>query len=151
MRGVLFDTSIYVETIRAGRADLLSLRNVPQGGPIWLSAVVLEELFAGAGQSQRLVLERFEDNFAAAKRILVPTSKDWTEAGKALALLAKAYGHERIGRGRLTNDALIAAAAGAASIEVLTTNARDFEKLAKFLPFSWRAATVHEFGRQSRI
>jgi predicted nucleic acid-binding protein len=40
-------------------------------------------------------------------------------------------------RGRLTNDALIAMSAGRLGITVITANARDFEKLAKFRPFQW--------------
>jgi predicted nucleic acid-binding protein len=66
---------------------------------------------------------------------------DWAQTGKALARLAVKYDYERIGQGRLTNDALIAASAGRMGITVITESAGDFVRLAEFLPFQWREAT----------
>jgi predicted nucleic acid-binding protein len=106
--------------------------------PIWLSSVVLEELYAGATPRSRHVLERFERDFERAKRILVPNLNDWTQAGKVLARLATKYDYEHIGQGRLTNDALIAMSAGRSGITVITANERDFMKLAEFRPFQWQ-------------
>jgi hypothetical protein len=54
------------------------------------------------------VPERFERDFEKARRILVPNLNDWTQTGKVLARLAAKYDYEKIGQGRLTNDALIA-------------------------------------------
>jgi predicted nucleic acid-binding protein len=59
--------------------------------------------------------------------------------------LAAKYDYEQIGRGRLTNDTLIAASAGRLGITVITAKARDFGKLAKFLHFGWRVE--HMGGR----
>ena len=56
----------------------------------------------------RHAVERLERDFHRAKRILVPNLSDWTQTGKVLARLAAKYDYEQIGRGRLTNDALIA-------------------------------------------
>jgi predicted nucleic acid-binding protein len=70
--------------------------------------------------------------------MLVPNLSDWTQAGKALARLAAKYDYEQIGRGRLTNDTLIATSAGRLGITIITANARDFGKLAEFLLFGWR-------------
>jgi len=55
-----------------------------------------------------------------------------------LAKVGAKYGFERIGRGRLTNDALLAASAARSGIEVITANARDFARLAEFCPLQWR-------------
>jgi predicted nucleic acid-binding protein len=55
-----------------------------------------------------------------------------------LALLAAKHDYEQIGKGRLTNDALIAVSAGRLGITVITANARDFGKLAEFRPFQWQ-------------
>ena len=55
-----------------------------------------------------------------------------------LARLAAKYDYEQIGRGRLTNDALIAMSAGRSGITVITANARDFRKLAEFGSFQWQ-------------
>jgi predicted nucleic acid-binding protein len=82
-------------------------------------------------------VDRLERDFDRARRILVPNLGDWTHTGKVLARLAAKYGYEQIGRGRLTNDALIALSAGRVGVMVITTNARDFARLAEFHSFAW--------------
>jgi predicted nucleic acid-binding protein len=143
MQPVLFDSSIYITALRTGDEAALSLRRLAVDSPIWLSAVVLEELYAGIASRGRHVLERFERDFEKARRILVPNLSDWTQAGKVLARLAVKYDYERIGQGRLTNDALIAMNAARLGIIVITANARDFTRLAEFRPFQWK---VHDFS-----
>lgn len=138
MQPVLFDTSIYITVMRSREDAAPRLREMAAGAPVWLSAVVLEELYAGAGAKGRKILERLERDFERARRVLVPNLNDWTQTGKALARLAAKHGYEQIGRGRLTNDTLIAASAGRLGITVITANARDFGKLAEFLRFEWR-------------
>ena len=138
MQPVLFDTSIYITVLRSREDAALRLREMAAGAPVWLSAVVLEELYAGAGAKGRKILQRLERDFERARRVLVPNLSDWTQTGKALARLAAKYGYEQIGRGRLTNDTLIAASAGRLGITVITANARDFGILAEFLLFDWR-------------
>jgi predicted nucleic acid-binding protein len=54
-----------------------------------------------------------------------------------LGRLGSQYGYEEIGRGRLTNDALIAISAGRVGITVITHNAQDFVRLSEFAAFSW--------------
>jgi predicted nucleic acid-binding protein len=143
MQPVLFDTSIYITALRMGDDAALRLRRIAGGAPIWLSAVVLEELYAGVSARNRQLVERLERDFHRAGRILVPNLADWTQTGKVLALLAAKHDDEQIGKGRLTNDALIAMSAGRLGITVITANARDFGKLAEFRPFQWR---VENFG-----
>ena len=67
----------------------------------------------------------------------MPALADWAETGKVLARLATKYGYEQIGRGRLTNDALIATSAGRVGITVITANAIDFARLSEFGLFTW--------------
>jgi predicted nucleic acid-binding protein len=138
MQPVLFDSSIYITGLRTRDAATLSLRRIAEGAPVWLSSVVLEELYAGVSGRNRHVVERLERDFDRAGRILVPNLSDWTLTGKILARLAAKYDFEQIGQGRLTNDALIAVSAGRLGITVITANARDFSKLAEFRPFQWR-------------
>jgi len=140
MEAVLFDSSIYIAALRRKEEAPGILRRVAGGQPMWLSSVVLEELYAGAGTRDRHVVERLEHDFDRARRIVVPNLTDWTQAGKVLARLAAKYNYEQVGRGRLTNDALIALSAGRLSITVVTANARDFGKLAEFRSFPWRVA-----------
>jgi predicted nucleic acid-binding protein len=138
MQLVLFDTSIYITALRTGDDTALGLRRIAGGAAVWLSSVVLEELYAGVSVRNRHAVERLERDFHRAGRILVPNLTDWTLTGKVLALLAAKYDYEQIGKGRLTNDALIAMSTGRLGITVITGNARDFGKLAEFRPFQWR-------------
>src|ERR1700738_1114554 len=143
MHPVLFDSSIYIAALRAGDEATLTLKRLAANSPLWLSSVVLEELYAGVARRSRHVLERLERDFERAKRILAPNLNDWTQTGKVLARWAARYDYERIGQGRLTNDALIAMSAGRSGITVITANARDFKRLSEFRLFQWR---VHDFG-----
>ena len=142
MQPTLFDISIYISALRRGNDAALAIRRLGADAPLWLSSVVLEELYAGAGDRERRVVERLERDFDRVKRILVPNLSDWTQAGKVLARLAAKYGYEQIGQGRLTNDALIAISAGRLGIQLLTANERDFRRLAEFRAFQWRLANV---------
>src|SRR6202453_3012556 len=144
MRPVLFDSSIYITALRAGNEAAQMLKRLAANSPVWLSSVVLEELYAGIAPRSRHVLERLERDFERAKRILVPNLNDWTQTGKVLARLAAGYDYEKIRKGRLTNDTLIATSAGRSGITVITANARDFLRLAEFRPFQWK---VYDFSR----
>jgi predicted nucleic acid-binding protein len=135
---VLFDTSIYITALRTKDDAALGQRRIGEGKTLWLSSVVLEELYAGASARDGRVVERLERDFDRAARILVPNLTDWAQTGKVLARLAAKYDYERIGKARLTNDALIAMSAGRVGITVITANARDFAKLAEFRPFQWQ-------------
>ncbi|PYV18348.1 MAG: hypothetical protein DMG21_05200 [Acidobacteria bacterium] len=140
MQPVLFDSSIYISALRAGDEAVLILRRFE--APLWLSAVVLEELYAGVRARDRKAVERLEHDFDRAKRILVPNQSDWTQAGKGLAHLAAEYGYEKVGQGRLTNDALIAMSAGRHGITIITANERDFTRLRRFRPFLFEVKNI---------
>ena len=142
MQPALFDSSIYITALRRGDDAALALRRLTADAPLWLSAVVLEELYAGAADRHRQVVERLERDFDRAKRILVPNLSDWTQAGRVLARLAAKYRYKKIGRGRLTNDALIAMSAGRLGIRVITANQRAFRRLAELRAFQWQVAVL---------
>jgi predicted nucleic acid-binding protein len=136
----LFDSSIYITSLRSGDDGVLSIRRLDSGSMLWLSAVVLEELYAGTGAGGRDVVERLERDFDRVQRILIPNVTDWTQTGLVVSRIAAKDGYEQIGLGRLTNDALIAMSAGRMGIRVITTNERDFQKLAEFRAFQWEVA-----------
>ena len=138
MGPVLLDTSIYITALRAGDDAVLKLRRFTPGAPLWLSSVVLEELYAGVKLRDFRIVERLERDFDKAGRMLVPNLSDWTLTGKLLARLAAEYGYEQIGQARLTNDALVAMSAARRGITVITANERDFGRLAQFHPFQWQ-------------
>lgn len=138
MKGFLFDSSPYISALRRGEGSFPSPWGATAKSNYWLSSVVLEELHAGADDAQAETIEEMEREFDRRNRILVPTLADWTQTGRMLRRLAEKYGYEQIGRGRLTNDALIAASAARAGIRVLTANGRDFARLAEFCSLSWQ-------------
>jgi predicted nucleic acid-binding protein len=141
MPAVLFDTSIYIFAFRVSVDPVLSLRRLAAGASLWLSAVVLEELYAGAKRRDFKAIERLERDFGRASRILVPNQTDWSTSGKVLGRLAAKYGFEQVGKARLTNDALVAMSAARRGITLFTANERDFARLAEFRVFSWRVTT----------
>jgi predicted nucleic acid-binding protein len=142
LSGTLFDTSLYVAAIRRSGDGVRVLQRLSAGGALWLSAVVLEELYAGAGKRSKAWVEQLEREFNRESRILVPNLEDWVQTGEVLNELALKYDYEQIGRGRLTNDALIAMSAGRAGVRVITANERDFRRLAEFRAFEWELASV---------
>jgi predicted nucleic acid-binding protein len=141
MRSALFDTSIYISALRRGDAGSVVARFTAEND-MWLSAVVLEELYAGAHGRDRYAVELMEHKFADESRILVPEIVDWIEAGKLLSQLAAKYDYATIGRSRLTNEALMAMSAARTGVTIVTANGRDFRKLAEFRAFSWQVANV---------
>jgi predicted nucleic acid-binding protein len=90
----------------------------------------------------RSPVEQLEHRFAQAGKMLVPDLSDWIETGKVLASLAVKYDYEKIGRSRLTDDALIAMSAARMGIHVITANERDFRRLSEFRPLQWQVAAI---------
>ena len=142
MRIALFDSSVYISGIRRGDDAVMAQRRLSPDTLLWLSSVVLEELYAGAIGQIRDSVERLEHDFERARRILVPNLSDWTHTGRVLARMAAKYGYEKIGQGRLTNDALIAMSAARIGALVITINERDFRKLAEFRSFQWETGML---------
>lgn len=139
---ILFDSSLYISALRTGGEASVVLERWARESPLWLSSVVLEELYAGATRNDHRILEKLERDFDRARRVLVPNLCDWTQAGRILSRMAEKYGCEQIGRARLTNDALIATSAAHAGITVVTVNQRDFTRLAEFCPLQWQARAI---------
>ena len=145
MGDILLDTSVYIAALRQGNAAVLSLRRAARGGEtrtrsLWLSMVVLEELYVGAQDKRtRQTFERLEREFATLGRLLVPQRRDWSLAGQVLAQIGEKYGYDLVGRARMTNDALIAMSAASQGLTVLTKNPQDYQLIAEFRPFHFEA------------
>jgi predicted nucleic acid-binding protein len=135
---VLFDSSIYIRSLREEGVTGLTLLRWLGPAPIWGSSVVLEELYAGVSSRDHRIVKKIEQEFERANRLLVPNHRDWTRTGQVLNRIGNKYGYGSIGRPRLTNDALIGTSAARCGIEVITGNARDFARLAEFCPLHWR-------------
>jgi len=108
---VLLDTSVYIPHINQGiEHPILELRE--KTPLLYMSAVVMEELYAGAFDkvSNRL-LDRIFRTFDTVDRMITPDGSDWQKAGKILAKLSQKYGFEELRLSRLLNDILIALSA----------------------------------------
>jgi predicted nucleic acid-binding protein len=134
LSGTLFDTSLYVTALRRGGDVDTFLRRLIPNVNLWLSAVVLEELYAGTDERSKAWVKQLEAEFNRDDRILVPNLEDWIKAGETLNRLAGRYGYEQIGRGRLTNNALIAMNAARMGIRVVTSNAKGFSTTGRIPP-----------------
>ena len=139
MNSVLPDTSAWISWLRLGSPTGVR-QAAGAGAAVWLSAVSVQELCAGARGKHQEAVQSIAGEFARAGRVLVPDLSDWKKTGLVLAQVAERFGYEQIGRNRLSNDALIAATAARHQLLLLTANPRDFARLAEFLPFEWRVA-----------
>ncbi len=143
MSGILFDTSVYINALRLGEASVFDKRRAAgsasgESEPLWLSVVVLEELYVGAtdGKMKKL-LSKFEKDFRRVNRLLIPNFRDWSDCGQVLSLIGQKHGFEAVKKARLTNDCLIAMTAAGKGLTVFTKNAEDFRIISEFRPFKW--------------
>jgi predicted nucleic acid-binding protein len=120
------------------------IRYKPQSFPrsFYMSAVVLQELVAGANDASRIKdFERLRHEYREANKLLVPNEEDWWHVGLALNALQRGRRSRKTGkiprmsaaeRCRLINDVLIARTAKRAGVMVVTDNVNDFEKIRNF-------------------
>lgn len=109
---------------------------------VWLSAVVLQELTAGAREEREVrQLEGLTKTARKQGRLLVPTGDDWFYTGKVLNALLRGVRSRRdtrshaIDKGeqqRLVRDVLIARSAKRANAPVVTYNRGDYVKIQRF-------------------
>ncbi len=142
MAGTIFDTSIYINSLRKNDPAIFSQRRTVseqnENEPLYLSAVVLEELYVGAVDRRlKKLLAKFGNNFEKIGRLLVPNQTDWIVCGQVLSALGQKHGFELVRRARMTNDCLIAMTAVRGGLTIVTHNAADFETIAEFRSFKW--------------
>ena len=131
MAKVTYDTNIYIK---------YKPRSFPHG--FYLSAVVLQELVAGASDSSAIKeFERLRQEYRKADKLLVPNEEDWWHVGLVLNGLQRGRRSKKTGkiprmsvgeRHRIINDVLIARTTKRAGVTVVTDNVSDFEKIRNF-------------------
>ncbi|MBE7444244.1 MAG: type II toxin-antitoxin system VapC family toxin [Planctomycetia bacterium] len=136
---VIFDTSIYIPFINDGIAYPAGEPNVNPGKQmLYLSAVVIEELYAGAFDTQSIkLLDTLYKTFKSLNRLLIPDAADWQKTGKVIANIGKKYGFEGIFLSKITNDVLIAVSARRIGARVITNNVKDFSRIKEFVDFTY--------------
>lgn len=141
MSGIVFDSSVYINSGQKGEMPLLAARRIDFQGEslaVYLSSVVLAELYSGADTKSRKLISKFEHDFSKVRRLLIPSKSDWGLAGKTLYNIGKEYGFEMIGRSRMMNDCLIAMTASRLGLSLATGNVRDFQIISEFHPLKLR-------------
>jgi predicted nucleic acid-binding protein len=136
-RKIIFDTNIYIEAIRLGPAADISqllLSTIPR---MYLSAVVVQELYAGALDplGERLVAA-FVSQTERTGRIVIPTYRDWKQTGRILGTINRQEPSERTRIPRLVNDVLVALSAVQIGATLCTFNGEDFRLIARYKKFS---------------
>ena len=131
MAKVTYDANIFIRYKRQ-----------PFPRSFYMSAVVLQELVAGADDTSRIKgLERFKHEYRKADKLLVPNEEDWWQVGLALNALQRGRRSKKTGRipkisaaerYRIINDVLIARTAKRAGVTVVTDNVNDFLKIRNF-------------------
>jgi predicted nucleic acid-binding protein len=130
---LVLDTSIYLSFINQGIAH--PTIEIRQGRPlIYMCAVVMEELYAGAlDVSSVKLLDKMYDTFFSMGRLIIPNETDWQKTGKVIAQLGKKYGFEKTFLSRITNDILIATTVRKIGAFVVTNNQKDFLKIQEYI------------------
>jgi predicted nucleic acid-binding protein len=127
---ITFDANIFISR----KQQLLDLP-----GGFYLSAIVLQELVAGA--PDEATVKKFavmRDVYEKKNRVLVPDLEDWWQVGRILNSLQRGRRSPVTGnipkisvdeRLRITNDVLLARTARSEGVVIVTDNAGDFDKI----------------------
>lgn len=116
------DTNVLVDALRLPAA-LGALKDfLKRALPVtFLSAVVLQELEAGARSGQAALLEQLIGPFDRRGRVFTPTLHAWRHSGRILAKLRR--GQRSAPLASVTNDLLLAVSCREAGITVITRDA----------------------------
>lgn len=130
------DTNIFIDGFRSEEAQAEVFAFLNRALPFtYLSAVVMQELAAGAGTTeaahdlQQGVFEPFERR----RRVFAPSAAAFVKSGRVLAAVAAREGWQLVDENpSLLNDALIAASCREQGITLVTKDG-DFKRLAPFV------------------
>jgi hypothetical protein len=131
----VLDTSVYIPFLRDGIIHPIFPEDFTTP-LLYMSSVVVSELYAGARTSQTIkLLNKLYHTFQNVGRLLVPGVDDWRQTGGIIAKSRKKYGYDSKYLSRLQNDILIACSARRIGAYVLTKNEKDFLRIREFLDF----------------
>lgn len=140
-RKYALDTNLFVRSFRVAAATEAIQRFHRAFGPFeYLSAIVVQELRAGATSrpATRALDQHIIRPFARVGRIFAPSVSAWERSGDLLAALRLREGVDlRRMRRSFANDVLLAASCREQGIVLVTDNARDFERIGKYLDFAF--------------
>jgi len=130
------DTNIFIDGFRSEQAQSEVFAFLDRTLPfIYLSAVVMQELAAGArtDDAARGLQDGVFQPFERRRRVFAPSAAAFAQSGRMLAAVAAEEGWQLLGeKPSLQNDALIAASCREHGITLITKDA-DFARLASFV------------------
>ncbi len=135
---ILLDTNVYLQAMRSDAGAAFFERHfLPAVFRTYLSAVVAEELYAGALDAAAVLLvERYVGALEKAGRLVTPTFQDWKEAGRLIARVTRKEPGRKPKAQQLLNDMLLALSARRIGADLFTFNRDDFELIRRHKPFS---------------
>ena len=126
---ILLDTCIYIDFFRSGKHEEVFTATHHTR---FLSPIVMLELRAGAlTQKQVISLNHLFYPYIKANRVIPLHSQLFYKAGEILAALEK---NHSIAKRGFSHDILIALSALSIGSTLFTSNRKDFELIAKWLP-----------------
>ncbi|MCL5959735.1 MAG: PIN domain-containing protein [Chloroflexi bacterium] len=118
-------------------------------GRIWLSAVVVAELYAGTRSAEEAwLLDRIVAAMDRVERVLTPSAADWARAGRLIARRTRLHGNLRP-RDHLA-DVLILVSAARLNGVVVTSNLHHFESWAELAKAGGLEIDVVDYPEKSR-
>ena len=107
---ILLDTNVYLFAMRSeDGAAFFERRFLPLVFQTYLAGVVVEELYAGALDSQGVrLVERYVGSLERASRVIAPNFQDWKEAGKIIARITRREPGLKAKVQQILNDILLA-------------------------------------------
>jgi predicted nucleic acid-binding protein len=129
MPKVTYDTNVFIKEKPA---------YFPAG--FFMSAVVIQELAAGADGAKLKELRSLTNSYEKEGRLLTPNGEDWWFAGKILSSLfntsdlpkKKSARISKTEQQRILRDVLIARTAKRAGVTIVTSNLKDFQKIRAY-------------------
>ena len=137
---LLLDTNVYLFALRSDEgAAFFERRFLPLVFRTYLSAVVVEELYAGAlDRGAVRLVERHVGALERAGRLAAPTFQDWKEAGILIAEITRKEPGRKAKVQQMVNDILLALSARRLGAELFTFNRDDFQLIRRYKPFALR-------------
>ncbi len=135
---ILLDTNVYLSAIRSDEgAAVFENRFLPLVFQTYIAAVVVEELYAGALDSQGVrLVEKYVGALERASRVVAPNFQDWKEAGKIIARITQKEAALKSKTQQILNDILLALCARRIGADLYTLNRGDFELIRRHRSFS---------------
>lgn len=130
------DTNLYIDAIRTAEGNAgLTAFHAAYAPFEHLSAVVAQELRAGVrGRAAATLESAIIAPFERRGRLVMPSYAAWKESGRVLAELVGPSDWGSVSRS-FVNDVLLAMSCREAGIVLVTTNVRDFARIAAVRAF----------------